>query len=1036
MFCDLVGSSVLGEQLDPEDLREVIRLYHDASARAIEGFQGHIGQYLGDGILAYFSYPRAHEDDAERAVRAAMAIVLELERINPDLERERGVRLAARIGIHTGLVVVGELGGGELRETLALGHTVNVAARLQEIAPPNSVVISGDALRLVRGLFVTEELGPQALLGISEPVTAHRVVRSSGVVGRIEIAGQSGLTPLVGREEDIQSLLDRFAEVRGGRGQVVLISGEPGIGKSRLLHALRGRLAEEPHTWVECRASPYHQNSALHPVIERLRLGFGVPSEEPAEEVVRRLERGLAAAGLPLDDVLPILASLLSLSLPPRYESPVLSSEAQRRKTLDIVAAWLVGLARLRPMILVVEDLHWLDPSSLELLGKLLAETATAALLLIATYRPGFDPPWAPLLHVTKATLGPLKRSEASAMVRQIVGGRDLPPGLLDQLVDKTDGVPLFIEELTKSVLESEPPALGDEGSSGCDGQPGLAIPSTLQASLAARLDRLGAAKEVAQFAAMLGREFSLDILSKVSSSDPRVLALDLEKLSAAGLLYRTGERAGGLYAFKHALIQEAAYQSLLRSTRRIRHQRIARVLEEHLGDGVESEVIARHYEEGGMLERAITHYQRAAESATQRSENAEAIAYLKRALELLERTAAGAERDERELPLQGALGALLVAACGWGSHDAEQAYGRARELCQRIGETPRLFQAVRGLVTFHTARAELDTATGLCERLLGLAQGTGDAAELLVAHQQTAISLYFSGRPEEARAHFERALSLYDPVEHRALRYLYGEDFGVFIRIWMAWDLWLLGQPDQAVRTALEAVGLGSQASHPFSLAYAVLWAAVVHVMRRERDDARALAEQAIAISNEQGFAFVLQGGRLVRAWSRLDAQRPARECDQAIAEIEHALGEMASTGTKVASPMIFGVVSDSYLEVGRRDKAWTAVHAALGVSSRTSQHFWDAELRRIEAEIWSLEHGATDGHAERLLLDALDLARSQGAKSLELRVATSLCRLWEKLGRRAAARDLLEPLHGAFREGVGTPDLKQASALLEKLA
>src|SRR5262245_61144328 len=539
MFCDLVDSTGLGERLDPEELRDVLDTYEDVCVRVVEKFEGHVAQCRGDGLLVYFSYPHAHEDDAERAVKAGLEIVAALRDASPRLARVPHVELRVRIGIHTGPVVVGEMGATKRRGTLALGHTLNLAARLEAIAEPDSVVMSADTLRLVHGLFVTEKLGSFHLKGIAGPVVAHRAVRPSGVRSRLDVAGGQGLTPLVGREQDLAVLLERWDRVQEGPGQMILVSGEAGIGKSRLMRALRERLADERHTWLECRGSAFHANSTFHPVIELLRQSLRFAADSSPDEQIAWIERAVDLSGIDRDAVGSLLAKLLSIPLPERYGRVELSADAQRRRTLEALIGWVLALARLQPVVLVAEDLHWTDPSSLELLGAMISRLETVQVLLVATFRPSFVPPWPADPHVTQLVVQPLTRRQTVTMVKQVAGDVTLPKATLDRLVRKTDGVPLFVEELTKSILESG--AGGD-----------ATIPATLQDSLMARLDRLGAAKEVAQFGAVLGREFSYELIAAAATSDPESLEQGLQQLSAAGLVYRRGEPPHTSVTFKH----------------------------------------------------------------------------------------------------------------------------------------------------------------------------------------------------------------------------------------------------------------------------------------------------------------------------------------------------------------------------------------------------------------------------------------------------------------------------------------------------
>jgi predicted ATPase len=610
-------------------------------------------------------------------------------------------------------------------------------------------------------------------------------------------------------------------------------------------------------------------------------------------------------------------------------------------------------------------------------------------------------------------------------MVETIAGEKELPSVVVEQVALRTDGVPLFVEELTKSVLESRSSTAT-----------AVSIPTTLQDSLMARLDRLGPAKDVAQVAAVLGREFSHDLLAEVSTTGDALDGL-LAQLVAAELVYERSASPNLSYIFKHALIQEIAYESLLRGTRRALHARIARVLEERFPARAEShpEELARHAEGGGLVEKAIDGYERAGCRANERSASAEAIGHLTRGIGLVRTLPEGPERDARELLLQVALAAPLVTAWGWGSAEVERAYERARELSERVDALPQLFQVVRGMVTFYVARAQLKTARALGERLLRIAESSGDDASQLVANQQMAIILYYQGDSNAALEHYERALTLYDPARHRRLTHVYGEDLGVFIRIWMAWALCLRGFPDQAAARCEEAIALGREADHPFSYAYALLWAAVVHSMRREYRLARERAGAALAIAEEQDFAFVRGGSRLIRAWGRMDPEWERQARDAAIVEYGAALGETAATGSEVCGPQILGSLAEEYQRAGRVQEAAATLEAALATSERTGQPYWDAELLRLKGELVLEGADADPSAAERLFHGALDLSRSQSARWLELRAATSLARLWRGQGKRDPALRLLTSVYEWFEEGFDTCDLREAKALLAVL-
>ena len=1030
LFCDLVGSTPLSQALDAEELRDALRAYQEACAEIIQGLDGHIAQYLGDGLLVYFGYPQAHEDDALRAVNAALAILDEVPalnaRVGEQLPALREHPLQVRIAVHTGPVVVGEMGGGARREQLALGDTLNVAARLEGLAEPGWAVISDATRRLVQGAFVLEDLGARALKGVADAVRAHRVLRASGARSRLELAAATGLTPLVGRERETGLLLDRWRRAREGEGQAVLVVGEAGMGKSRLVQVLREKLAGTRHTWLEGRCSPYHQDSAFHGVIDLLEQSLGFARDDSPEQRIARLERALEPSGLPVGETLGLVAALLSVPLPARYPPPAASPEVLRRRTLGLLVAWLLALCERQPVVLVVEDLHWIDPSTLELLGMLLERAPAASLLMLLTQRPEFEAPWSGPAQPVRLVLQPLARKEIEAMVERIAGGKPLPALVLEQVVQKTDGVPLFVEELTKNVLESNLLRESDQRYERVDPLPPLAIPSTLQDSLMARLDRLGPAKEVAQLAAVLGREFPYELLAAASSLDAAFLARSVGELADAGLLHRRGD----VHAFRHALIQETAYQSLLRSRRRELHARVALVLEERFPERVEAqpELVARHYEEAGRASQAIACYQRAGERATERSANEEAIRHLTRALALLSALPEGPERDQRELALRVALGNPLMAAKGYSSPEVAATYGRARELSQTIGEAPRLSQALFGLATFYSARGDLEPCIEVARQLLGLGERSGDASVLLAGHLAMGFPLYWRGEPGASLEHFERTMALYDPVEHRGLAYVYGQDPDLFSRSMAAWSLWLVGRPDQALRRAEENVELGRKSGHAFSLAFALAFGAVVHHLRREPARAGEWAEEAVALSEELGFPLPLGTAKVLLGWSLAS---PAT-AERALAEVQQGLAELAKAGTEVGGPYMIGLLAETHQGVGRLDDALGAAAVALAVSAQHHSPFWDAELHRLTGELLLQRDAAAVREAEQAFGRALETARGQGARSFELRCAVSLGRLWQVRGELDRARELVAPLYAGFSEGLDTPDLASARALL----
>jgi TOMM system kinase/cyclase fusion protein len=1032
MFCDLVGSTPLAEQLDPEDLREVVRAYQAACAKVITRFEGWIAQYLGDGLLVYFGYPLAHEDDPQRAVRAGLGIVEAITQLNAHLGQARDLHLAVRLGIHTGLVVVGKAGR---HEQLVVGETPNLAARLQGVAEPNTMAISAATYRLLEGFFGCQALGTPALKGVSQPIEVYRVLYESAARSRLDVARSRGLTPLVGREQEVALLLERWAQVKDGVGQVVLLSGEAGIGKSRLVQVLTEHVATEPQAWlIPCQCSPYHQNSALYPVIDLLeRVVLQFEPEASPHQKLDKVEGFLVQYGLSLPEAVPLFAALLSIPLSSRYAPLNISPEQHRQRTLHALLTILWRRAAQQPVLCVVEDLHWVDPSTLELLTLLVDQGPTARILTLFTYRPDFSPPWTGRSHLTQVMLHRLTRRQVTEMMSRVAHGKALPPEVVEQVVAKTDGVPLFVEELTKMVLESGLLQEREDRYALTGPLPPLAIPATLQDSLTARLDRLAMVKGVAQLGATLGREFTYALLQAISPVDATALQQALGQLVAAELLYQRGVPPQATYRFKHALIQEAAYQSLLRSTRQRSHQRIAQVLEACFPKSCETqpELLAHHYTEAGLMAQAIPYWQRAGQRAIERSANLEAIGHLTRGLEVLETLPDTPERAQQELTLQTALGLPLLATKGFAAPEVERVYGRARELCRQVGQTPQLFPVLHGLWRFYVNRAEFQTARELAEQLLILAQRQQDPGLLLEAHRVLGQTTFWLGEMASTREHMEQGMALYDFQQHRSHTFLYGQDPGVVCRSFAAWALWVLGYADQACQRIQEALTLAQELAHPFSLAYALTCAAIVHSFRREGQATHRRAEEVIELSREQGFPFWFTWGTILRGWAFAEHGQGA----EGIAQMQQGLAAYQATGADVFRPSFLALLGEAYGKEGQAEAGLCVLIKALAVVNNTDERWWEAELYRLKGELLSPSSMENWAEAETCFRQAIDVARRQQAKSLELRAAMSLSRLWQQQGKRAEARQLLAPIYNWFTEGFETADLQEAKALLAEL-
>ena len=1064
MFIDLVGSTTLSQQLDPEDYHARVVTYQTACQQIITRYEGHIAQYLGDGVLVYFGYPAAHDEDAVRAGRSGLEVVAAVGQL------EFTPPLQVRIGIHTGPVVVGEIGSGAHAERLALGETPNIAARVQGQAEPDTVVVSAATYRLVYGLFESQDLGLQTLKGIATPLSLYRIIGESAAQSRFEVALSTGLTPFIGRDPELGVLRQHWEQARAGDGQVVLLSGEPGIGKSRLVQEFKEQLGRDGVTRLEFRCSPYHQNSALYPIIDHLQRLLQFAREDTPAIKLGKLQHTLSLYRFPQTDTLPLLAALLSLPHPEGYPPITVSPQKQKEKTQAALVAWLIEEAAQSTVYNAWEDLHWADPSTLEVLTLLLDQGPTTRLLAVLTFRPEFVPPWRNRSHLSQLTLRRLGKPQVEIMVEKVTGGKTLPQEVMQQIVSKTDGVPLFVEELTKTVVESGlVRGEGDRyvGAHGDAPIPPLAIPSTLQDTLMARLDRLAPVKELAQLGATLGRAFSYELLHAVSPLDEGSLQQGLRQLVEVELLHQRGLPPHATYLFKHALIQDTAYHSLLKSKRQHYHQQIAYVLAEQFPDikGTQPELVAHHYTEAGLAEQAIPYWQRAGQRATQRSAYVEAISHLTKGLELLKALPDSPERTQQELALQAALGAALVAVKGYTAPEVEKTYTRARELCQQLGETPQLFPVLYRLVVFYMNRVELQTPHQLAEQGLHLAQSVQDQSVLSLAHTVLGWTLYYLGNLTSARTHLEQAIALYDSPTHP--RPIGTEDPRVDCFSYTSWTLWYLGYPDQALKRSHEAVALAAGRSYPFTLAIALGFAAWFHLLRREGQIARERAEAVITLSTEQGFSYWLAYGTLRRGGALILQE----QVEEGIAQMQQGLSTYRAMGAELGLTWALAMLAEAHGKEGQTKEGLAMLAEALARVDKTGERFYEAELYRLKGELLltqEIKRQSSKGknqkfenpepktqipkpqpEAEACFLKAIAIAKTQQAKSLELRAAMSLVRLRQQQvtqpvtrsaqhvtrGKLAEAHQMLSEVYHWFTEGFDTLDLKEAKALLESL-
>ena len=997
--CGLVGRN--GQALDPEELLEHTPQLQALLSETVQRFEGNVQPGLGGELHATFGYPQAHEDDARRAVHTALEIAA---RAVPSV----------RIGLHTGTVVVARA-AGSWREELALGDLPNLAGTVQGLGGPGSVVVSRSTWRLIERYFVCEEL---------ETGRAWRVLQPRDLQSGEDSTTGIVLVPLVARGQELELMLERWSMVREGKGQVVLLAGEAGIGKSRLIRELRRQVAQDKPTWLELHGSPYHRNSILYPVIELLRRWLDL-NRESGEQGISLLEETLKQYGLPVEEMAPVLAALLSVPLEGRYEPLSLSPEGQRKRTLEAVLAVLLEMAERRPVVLAVEDLHFIDPSTLELLGHVLQQGASTRIFTVMTYRPDFQPPWGQRSYLTQLSLGPLSGRQIEQMIERLAGGRNLPAPVLAQIIEKADGVPLVIEEMVKMVLEAGP----QEGS-----PPGAAttlrpleIPATLRDSLMARLDRLGSAKELAQLAATLGREFSHDLLVEVAPWDETWLHRELTRLVDAELLYRRGLPPRARYVFKHGLIQDAAYESLLRSHRQEFHQRIAEVLERkfpQIADG-QPELVAHHYTEAGRAPEALGWWYRAGEKALRGSGHREAVGHLTRALELLASLPESPERDQREIGLRVSLGVAAGSGGSFAEPDAQRSFERARDLCSRVGQTPQLFPALRGLYIFYVLTGKPRTARETAQQLLRLAESGDNPVTLLSSHQAMGFTAMVLGDLPQARAYLEKGIAFYDLDRARSAPILAGPQPGVECLGNLSWVLWFLGYPDQALARSQEMLAVARDLGQPFSLACALFFAGELRAFRREPDEVRAINEELLELSTRQEFPYWRIMGTAQRGWLRTQEGK----AEEGVADIRAG----SQFGGLRRDPHVFAFLAEAYRSLGRTAEALEALDGSVDMVD-AGQTLYQAELHRLRGELLA-EQGAAEEDVVDQLACALGVARQQSSRALELRAATSLARHWSAKGKKEEAREVLEPVYSAFTEGLETADLVEARGVLGEL-
>ncbi|MGV7224945.1 MAG: adenylate/guanylate cyclase domain-containing protein [Nitrospinales bacterium] len=1037
MFCDMKNFTALSEKLGAEEAYAMMDQVYEILIHKVHDYEGTVNQMTGDGIMALFGAPIAIEDAPQRAIRSAYAIHREMSRFNDKIRLTIGAisPIRMRIGIHTGPVVVGTLGNDLRVEFKAVGDTVNLASRVEGLAEPGATLITEDTLKLTEGIFEFEALGEKYVKGKQAPVKVYRVIAPSTRQTRFDVNAERNLTPLVGRRRELELLLDGFERSRNGHGQAFSVIADAGVGKSRLLYEFRKAVANEDVTFLEGKCLSYSRGTAYQAVIDVLQSNFYISERDKDAEIKQKVSEGLKVLGADEGSTFPYLLELLSVK-DSGIDQITLSSEMKKDRILEALRRIVLKGSQIRPLIMAIENLHWIDKSSEECFKDLLNHISGARVFLIFTYRPEYVHTWGGRSYLNQVNLNRLSNRESLVMMGHLLSAKDIDTGLQQLILEKTEGVPFFIEEFVKSlkdlnIIEKENNRyyltrdIGD-----------MSIPSTIQDVVMARVDSLPEdAKRVLQFGSTIGREFNYKLIKQIYESSEQKLLSSMSILKDSELLYERGIYPQSTYVFKHALTQDTIYQSLLKSNRQKYHRRITQVLEKCFPEmtSVHPEVLGRHFTEAGMIEQAIPYWQKAGEIAIRRSANIEAIGHLKNGLELF-KTLPGEptpERIELELRLQVALGNALIATRGYADPEVGKTFNRASELCLQEDKSPQLFQVLCGLARFHMVRTELQKTRDLGEQLLSWAKRHQDEVLFLSAHQLIGTALWAMGNFASAQEQFEQGIAYYEPQQHRSYISLTDEDQGVICLSYTAWNSWLLGYPDRSVNISHKALTLARNLSHPLSTVFALSYAAILYQCRQEPGEARKHAEAALTLATEQGFLFWIAAAETFLGWA-LSAQGQREE---GIALIRRGLAAWQATGGKFGLTRFYVVLAEVCGKTENVEEGLNVIADALALAQTNEECFWEAELYRVKGELLLMQ-GEDEAEAENSFKQGIETARHQHAKSLELRSTLSLSRLWHAQGKREDAKRVLTEIYNWFEEGFDSADLKEARNLLDVIS